>query len=418
MKSLRRCFGLFLVMLALQPVLLRAQAEITGVYLTWKGDPSTTMTVNWVSLYADAADTVWYRTGGAAWRKADGTRTPLKPSGLWVRRVQLTGLDPETRYDLFIGEEAPKEAPRGGFYHFRTLPRELKRPLSFVAGGDMMHTREMVDAMNKQAGRLDPDFALLGGDLAYADNVDATRWVDFFQSWLLHARGKQGRLIPMVVAIGNHEVVKGYKGRRDVEALQFYTLFDLPDAKAHYALDFGNYLSFVILDSDHTEPIAGAQAEWLDRTLAARATQTFVFPCYHFPAYGTAKGPGEGKLPIEHPRAIAIRTHWIPHFERHGVSAVFENDHHNYKRTHPLRGHKRDDENGIVYLGDGAWGVGTRTVPPLSEAWYLAKAEPIRHLYHVVLQPTGQAQIKAVNDKGEAFDSLELATPRTRPVSP
>jgi hypothetical protein len=62
--------------------------------------------------------------------------------------------------------------------------------------------------------------------------------------------------------------------------------------------------------------------------------------------------------------------------------------------------------------------VGTRTVPPLSEAWYLAKAEPTRHLYHVVLQPTGQVQISAVNDTGAVFDSLELSRPRTQPVSP
>jgi acid phosphatase type 7 len=259
---------------------------------------------------------------------------------------------------------------------------------------------------------------LLGGDLAYADNVDATRWVDFFQSWMIHVRGKQGRLIPMVVAIGNHEVEDGYDGRPEVEALQFYTLFDLPSGKARYALDFGKYLSLVVLDSEHTEEIAGGQADWLGAVLAARAEQTFLFPCYHFPAYGTAKGPGEGKLPIEHPRAIAIRTHWVPQFERYGVSAIFENDHHNFKRTHRLRGHKRDDENGLLYLGDGAWGVRTRTVPPLSEAWYLAKAEPVRHLFHVVLQPTGQALISAVNDKGDVFDRVELLTPRTRPVAP
>jgi len=272
--------------------------------------------------------------------------------------------------------------------------------------------------MNKQAGRLDPDFALLGGDLAYGNNVDATRLVDFFQSWLIHARGRNGRLIPMVPVIGNHEVVRGYRGRPDVEASQYYTLFDLPGGKARHVLDFGSYLSLVNLDSEHTEAIEGAQAVWLGETLAARARQTFLFACYHYPAYGTAKAPSPDKLPIEHPRSIAIREHWVPHLERYGVTAVFENDHHNYKRTHRLRGHRRDDKNGLLYLGDGAWGVRTRTVPPLSEAWYLAKAEPTRHLFHVVLQPSGQARIVAVNDQGGVFDEVNLETPRTRPVGP
>jgi hypothetical protein len=114
---------------------------------------------------------------------------------------------------------------------------------------------------------------------------------------------------------------------------------------------------------------------------------------------------------------VEIRTHWIPHFERHGVTAVFEHDHHTYKRTHRLLGHKRDDENGLLYLGDGAWGVRTREVPRAADVWYLAKAEPIRHVFHVTLQPSGQAQINAINDRGEIFDQVELKTPRTRPVA-
>jgi len=414
--KIRLCFRLLVVLCALAPVAGRAQAEVTGIYLTWRDDPATTITVNWVNLYAEAPATVWYRGGTSEWRRAEGAGQPVRPSGLWVRRVQLRELEADTVYQIAIGAKAPGGTQ--GVHTFSTMPRELRRAVSFVTGGDMMHTREMVDAMNKQAGRLDPDFALLGGDLAYANNVDATRWVDFFQSWMLHARGRDGRLIPMVAVIGNHEVARGYQGRPEVEASQYFTLFDLPGGKARHVLDFGSYLSLVNLDSEHTEAIEGAQAAWLGETLTARARQTFLFACYHFPAYGSAKAPGPGKLPIDNPRSIAIREHWMPHLERYGATAVFENDHHNYKRTHRLRGHRRDDDNGLLYLGDGAWGVRTRTVPPLSEAWYLAKAEPTRHLFHVTLQPSGRARIVAVNDQGEIFDEVNLATPRTRPVHP
>ncbi len=407
-----------IVLCALAPATGRAQAEVTGIYLTWRADPATAITVNWLSLYADASQTVWYRRDQASWASREGTSQLVPPSGLWVRRVQLQGLEPDTVYEISIGAQAP--VGKGAIYTFRTMPRELRRAVSFVTGGDMMHTREMVDAMNKQAGRLDPDFALLGGDLAYGNNEDVTRQIDFFQSWMIHARGRAGRLIPMVAVIGNHEVARGRSGAaaEAVHASQFYTLFDFPSGKARQVLDFGSYLSLVSLDSEHTEAIEGAQAVWLEETLAARAKQTFLFACYHFPAYGSAKAPGPGKLPIDHPRSIAIREHWVPHLEQYGVTAVFENDHHNFKRTHRLRGHRRDDDNGLLYLGDGAWGVRTRTVPPLSEAWYLAKAEPTRHLFHVVLQPSGQARIVAVNDQGEIFDEVNLVEPRTRPVLP
>ncbi|MDZ4287418.1 MAG: metallophosphoesterase family protein, partial [Prosthecobacter sp.] len=401
MKSLVR-----LLLALCLTVQIHAQTDIVGVYLTWQRDPTTTMTVNWVNLYPDTLAKVWYRTKeDKDWKSATGTHHVAKPSAMQVRRAELSGLAPDTLYEFMLSE--PGKTPKG-VRRFRTLPAKLTRPLRFVGGGDMMHTRAFVDAMNQRAGALDPDFAVLGGDLAYANGVDATRWVDWFQSWTLHARGKDGRCIPMVVGIGNHEVKGGYNGRIPDDAPYFYGFFPLPEGRAYYALDVADYLSFIVLDSGHTNAIQGPQAEWLAQALGRRAAQRFLFPIYHFPAYGTAKAT-ENNLPCESPRAVELRTHWIPHFERHGVTAVFEHDHHNYKRTHPLRGHRRDDKNGIIYLGDGAWGVNTRTVP--KDAWYLAKAEPRRHLFHVTLNPDGTMKAEAVAADGEVFDQVTLSQP-------
>lgn len=391
-----------------------AQSDIIGLYLTWQNDPTTTMTVNWVNLYEHTPTSLWYRAEGAEeWQSKTGTRGTMAPSIMQVRRVELTDLKPGTTYEFSLAEKAP--ADKKGIEKFRTMPAELTRPLRFVTGGDMMHSREYVDAMNKQAGKLDPDFALLGGDLAYANNTDAVRWIDWLQSWTKLVRGKDGRLIPMVVAIGNHEVRGGYNGKIPDDASHFYSLFALPSDRSYYALDFGKYLSLLVLDSGHTQPITGTQTDWLKEALASRAGQQFLFPCYHFPAYGTAKATKQ-QLPSETPRAVEIRTNWLTHIDRYGVSAVFENDHHNYKRTYRLRNHKRDDENGILYLGDGAWGVKTRTVPEPGTAWYLAHAEPRRHLFSVTLQPQGTAKIEAVDADGKVFDRVALDTPRTKPV--
>jgi hypothetical protein len=424
----------------------RAYYDIIGVYLTWQQDPTTTMTVNWVNLYPDQPATVSYRKSGEkAWQTADGSMHAAKPSAFQVRQVELTSLAPDTNYEFLLGvppapkpatkpaeaktsgddaktkakEEEEKPAPAvikdtRSTYRFRTMPAELTRPVRFVAGGDMMHSREMVDAMNQRAGALDPDFALLGGDLAYENGVEANRWIDWFQSWTKHSRGKGGRLIPMVLAIGNHEVRGGYKGRIPEDAPYFYGFFALPEKRSYYALDFGKYLSLLTLDSGHTQPIAGDQAAWLEQALKARVDQRHLFPVYHWPVYGTAKSTAKA-LPSESKRSIEIRAQWVPHFERYGVTAVFENDHHNYKRTHPIRGHKRDDKTGIVYLGDGAWGVATRTVP--KNAWYLAKAEPRRHLFHVALMPEGPITVEAVDAKGVVFDKTSFHRARTPTVS-
>ena len=41
----------------------------------------------------------------------------------------------------------------------------------------MMHTRQKLDKATGSAASLDPDFALLMGDLAYANGVSSNRWV-------------------------------------------------------------------------------------------------------------------------------------------------------------------------------------------------------------------------------------------------
>jgi acid phosphatase type 7 len=401
---------LLLVSLLVPLASVRAQTDFIGLYLNWQRDPTTTMTVNWVNLYEHTTTNVWHRPeGGESWESTSGTRHPAGPSVLQVRQVELTGLQPDTIYEFHIGEKPPRDAKN--LHRFRTMPAEMTRPIRFVNGGDLMHTRAYLDTMNRQAGRLDPDFALLGGDLAYADGSRATRWIDFFQSWTALLRGKNGRLIPMVVGIGNHEVRGGYNGKIPEDAPYFYSFFALPEGRSYYALDFGGYLSVLALDSGHTQPIRGPQADWLGKALAEREEQQFVFPFYHWPVYGTTKAP-KGKLPSEHARSVEMRTNWVTQFERYGVSAVFEHDHHNFKRTHPLRNNAIDEENGIVFLGDGAWGVSTRKV---DEAWYLAVAEPRRHLFHVTLHPIGAIEIEAVDGSGEVFDRVTFDTPRTRP---
>ena len=387
--------------------------DLVGVYLTWKGDPATTMTVNWVDLFEGSSRTVWYRRQGTTeWLSAEGTHTRAGVSTLQVRRVELTGLAPDTSYEFGIGKPPAKETDG---WRFRTMPGSLSRPVRFVSGGDMMHSREMVDAMNRRAGALDPDFAMLGGDLAYANGVAATRWVDWLQSWMKNSMGKDRRIIPFVIGIGNHEVKGGYNGRVPDDAPFFYSLFATPEGRSNYVLDFGQYLSVIALDSGHTQPIDGAQADWLGETLAKRPGQQFLFGFYHYPAYGTTKAP-KGGLPYDARQSVAIRASWIPHFERYGVTALFENDHHNFKRTHRLRNHKRDDENGLLFLGDGAWGVQPREVPSPEVGWWLAKAEPRNHLFHVELRADGTATIEAVDVKGVVFDRVDLTKPRTRPV--
>ena len=390
--------------------------DLVGIYLEWVRDPATTMIVNWVDLYPEGTTELYWRQEGVAdWKQVKAARRGIPPSGLHRCSLELTGLQPDTRYEISIGKIPDKNAKP---LFFRTMPRDLKaRPVRFLNGGDTMATREMFEAMNRQAALLEPDFVVLGGDLAYENGIWAMRVVEWLQSWTRTAVTKDGRLLPLVAGIGNHEVRGHYNGKVPGDAPYYYGLFTLPDGRASRTLDFGRYLSLVLLDSAHTEPIQGAQTQWLERALLERTEQQFLFPLYHYPAWGTTKAPKEG-TPLDNPVAAAIRSHWVPLFERFGISAAFEHDHHNFKRTHRILEGKRDDERGLLYLGDGAWGVLVRTVPPEGSAWWLAKAEARNHLWCIDLRADGVATIRAFDVQGNVFDTVQLDRARTKPAAP
>ena len=142
------------------------------------------------------------------------------------------------------------------------------------------------------------------------------------------------------------------------------------------SLDFGDYLSLIFLDTDHTSPIEGAQTDWLAQDAQrARGVSRRSLPsttCRPIRRSGRStmhdgeEGTGAGN-----------RKHWVPLFERYNVDAVFEHHDHTFKRTHPLLD-GRVNENGIVYLGDGSWGQLRRPKTP-EQRPYLAVTDQAYH---------------------------------------
>ncbi|HUE13484.1 MAG TPA: metallophosphoesterase, partial [Planctomycetaceae bacterium] len=181
------------------------------------------------------------------------------------------------------------------------------------------------------------------------------------------------------------------------EAPFFYSVFDGLFADSGFAtLDFGDYMSLVFLDTNHTTPIEGAQTDWLARTLKDREDRGTVFVFNHVAAYPSFRifkdEPGESGTGTEN------RRHWSPLFERYNVDAVFEHHDHTYKRTHPLLD-GRINPGGVLYLGDGSWGKLRRPATPEARP-YLAVTDEAYHLsvhriegaqrFHVALADTGR----------------------------
>ena len=138
-------------------------------------------------------------------------------------------------------------------------------------------------------------FAFIGGDLGYDNGKSVEISLAFLRNYSKHMVGRDGRLIPMMTCIGNHEVVGGFgktRAKRHRSSMPCSTA-SIPK-RGYASLDFGDYLSLVLLDTGHTTPIGGEQAEWLEKTLKARVDHPNVFVANHVPRYPSFRNPAAG----------------------------------------------------------------------------------------------------------------------------
>jgi len=389
---------------------------ITGLLLTWKTDPTTTMVIDWHEAGAVDGPVLEYRTVGAdEWVQGTPKVIPFPHSDRMIFRSELTGLSPDTLYEFRPGG-------KGEPYNFRTAQANIQRPVRIAVGGDT-NPGENFRKMNAVVADLDVDFIVWGGDYAYSNGTPEAvakehDWSEAIRDTLIT---KSRRVLPVIAAIGNHEISnpKLQELTREMEpgqeisadiALQaapyYLTLFAFPGFPPYGVLDFGDYLSVVLLSTDHLAPIAGKQTDWLAQTLAERSepANRVIFPIYHRGAYPTVR-PAEGWG--------GIKDLWIPLFEKAGLTTAFEHHDHTYKRTHPMLGDvvQKSAGDGITYLGDGAWGKNPRTPEPDGRP-FLAKHSPTNHAFIVEIPAEGPLKFEAVSNEGEVFDTFEL--PRRR----
>jgi acid phosphatase type 7 len=377
--------------------LLAPQYQPATLHLTWQRDPTTTMTVQWVDAAGATPDTTIYYTQAMGlswfnnWHAWPVVEKPFPKTNLKLFRAELTGLKPGTDYNFRIGHTSPT-------YSFRTMPAKANDAISFISGGDSGVNQHAVNN-NIQAARQDPMFAVIGGDLAYENGRSADTFLAFVRNYSKHMIGRNGRLIPMIAAIGNHEVDGGYDQPRE-KAPFFYALFDgLFPETGYNVLDFGDYLSLVLLDTGHTSSIDGEQTDWLRQTLKDRADHPHVMVVNHVPAYPSYRNMGNafglGGTGADN------REFWVPLFEKYRVPVVLEHHDHTFKRSKPLLGGLANG-NGVLYLGDGSWGM-LRTPKPPEKLPHMAAMSRDYHLSLHRLQ--GQERFHlALDEFGRVMD--------------
>ncbi len=374
------------------------------VYLTYPGDPSTSIVIGYQTRDLSETSKVYYDTQSrdgeveAYAHEASGvqTRIPGLPATRTIHHVTLTGLEPGTTYYFVAGDED------GGFTgerSFRTIAND-DAPLRFVTGGDMGATRQTRRLLHVAAEQ-DPDFAVVGGDIAYAngDLKEYRDWDHWFKNWDELMRTSDGRMIPIVAAIGNHEVNDSDSADWTVRAPFYSTYFGTQPGGTYFDLAFGTNMALLVLDTGHIAPHDGDQAAWLDLALAAHAEVPFVFAVYHVPFYPSHRD-------YDASGSVAGRTHWAPLFDAYRLTAAFENHDHTMKRSKPIHGNQVDEE-GVLYLGDGSWGVVPRDVDE-KRRWYEAVALGVGHVW-VVDVSSELTRYRALDNDGEVLDETTSA---------
>lgn len=359
---------------------------ISALYLSWYDDPATTMTIQWHTPPNDQ-EPLRLEAGNGS-ETYSGSEHPFPGESLMIHTVTLQGLLPDTEYAFTIGKE--------GKYFFRTAPMRLTKPLRFVVGGDVYLSSFLFRKMGKAVLNVDPLFVVLGGDLAYATgplgifaNKPSTQWRLFLEDWTKHMKTPNGRLIPFLVVPGNHDITPK---TTDL----FFALFAFPEKKLYRTMNFGEYLSLVLLDTGHVSPIAGMQTEWLQKSLRTNGDFPHIFAIYHVGAYPSFY-PFEGRWETN------IRNNWCPLFDQYDVKACFEHHSHTYKKTFPLKNNEIHGE-GTIYFGDGCWGAKPRRT---NTAWYLEKRGSKNQVYCLdVSEQT--TTVRAIGLEGELLDQTLL----------
>lgn len=360
-----------------------------SLFLTWHRDPTTTMTIQWVGADLPMLPHIQFRPqDGRVWQMAPLATKPYTDTDLKVFRCELTGLTPGGEYEFQIGDREPT-------YRFRTMPAKATDAITFVSGGDAGVDNPAI-LSNQLAAKQDPYFVLMAGDLAYDNGAAPAVFHRYLKNYSQHLIDSQGRLIPMLATIGNHEVKGGYRATR-ADSPSYLALFDGFFAEQTYGvLDIGDYLSLVLLDTGHIAPVEGEQTDWLERTLADRQDRPHLIVANHVPAYPSYRSP-TGSMGNEGTGENQRRA-WCPLFEKYRVDVVLEHHDHTFKKTHPLidgLAHK----DGVIYLGDGSWG---KLRPPASpeQRPYLAKVAGAYHVtthrlegdtrFHVAMESSGK----------------------------
>ncbi|HDD25757.1 MAG TPA: metallophosphoesterase family protein, partial [Acidilobales archaeon] len=327
------------------------------IHLSWAvNDVYHTMTIMWWTEYDVSGNVVVYDTVShegediAAYRFKAIAETHQVCAygkcfpGYW-HEVTLTGLQPGTTYYFKVGGP-------GGWskeYKFRTI--DPNKPVKIVVTGDSrrpwgegyelkVHPEVTSNYpwsriwLAKAVATEDPDAVIFVGDMVNEGN-NWEHWSKWFEDVTDNLITADGRIIPIIAVIGNHEM--GAYPNVESTYEWFKGVFANPGNELWFSLDFPNLHVLVLATTGGCvgtwwAPMveeAKEQVDFIKEDLASTDAK-WIIAAFHVPYYDCFPS-GTG-----YPSEVLLK-YWAKLLEEGGVDMVFTGHVHNYMRSWPLR---------------------------------------------------------------------------------
>ncbi len=357
------------------------------IILTWSGDPSNSMDIQWRTKPKTDASSLKYREKGSSQVfSVTAEKMVMEDRMLMNDRftnhftAKLKNLKPGIWYEYQIALQKDWSAAQC----FQTADEDDS--FSFLWFGDTHFSPQFGDILKKSwAAHPDAAFFSIVGDLV-SDGLNRNQWDALYE----YSKETASR-IPFMSVPGNHD------NRAGLGAKMFCDLFSYPmngpdgvPKEQTYAFTYKNALFLMI---DATSPIE-AQTAWIEKQLAETKAK-WKIAMFHFPPYNW-----------EEPY-LDIQKAWVPLFDKYHADMVFGGHLHYYMRSKPMKGGKvvASYQDGTAYLISVGIPNGDHH---MTDEPYAEIRDGAGHIFQYVKIVGNTLTSVSVNYQGKLIDSFSL----------
>jgi len=254
--------------------------------------------------------------------------------------VQLTGLNPETRYYYNVGSSSGVLTGGDANTYFKTGPTTgTDRPTRIWVIGDAgtgtSSQTAVYNAYRNHTGSTYTNLWLMLGDNAYNNGTDSE-----FQAKMFNMYPELMRQTAFWSTLGNHDAISADSATQSGPYFDMHTFPRNGEAggvasgtEAYYSFDYAN-IHFIVLDSqDSSRSVNGAMMNWMKSDLQT-TTADWIIAFWHHPPYskGSHNSDTESNL-------VQMRERFLPELESYGVDLVLSGHSHAYERSKFIDGH-------------------------------------------------------------------------------